>query len=428
MKAAQSRSFAARISPWLAGLLLVLPLSSTTRAESKAGEEKREDGAEGEFDIDPRMAEELYMLGYARYAEESASGDDSVTVLDRSRTSPGYTLHVNHGLCSAQLMDIEGKVLNEWSDPSCHYWSHGRLLPNGDLLVVAAGEVANTSAQSFVESHYVERRDWSGALLWRSTVHAHHDSLPLENGDYFALAFDLRKMPSLDATTLIMDNALIRMSAEGNAVESLSLTDLLLSAPAVIELKLWPKHKKHPWRSLIHANSIEVMQREELISRDQIYALGNVLISSRKQNAVFILDWEQKELLWAWGPGELDGPHDASVLENGNILIFDNGWKRRWSRVIELNPVTREIEWTYQAPKKRDFYTVTRGSAQRLPNGNTLIANSNRGIAFEITHGGEVVWEWRNPKRDEKGRRATIIRMVRYAPAFVEAILSRYAE
>ena len=53
---------------------------------------------------------------------------------------------------------------------------------------------------------------------------------------------------------------------------------------------------------------------------------------------------------------------------------------------------------------------------------------SNSGIAFEITRGGEVVWEWKNPKRDEKGRRATIIRMDRYVPSFVEPILSRYAE
>jgi hypothetical protein len=430
MKAVQSRSVTTLISFWLAGLLLVLPLTASTPAESAAEEENGEDGAVGEFDIDARMAEELYMLGYARYADESASGDDGVTVLDRSRASPGYTLHVNHGLCSAQLMDVEGKVLHEWSESACQYWSHARLLPNGDLLVVAAGEAANTSPQSFVESRYVERRDWSGAVRWRSTAHAHHDSLPLEDGSYFALTLELRNMPSLDATTPIMDNALTRMSAKGNAVESLSLTELLLSAPTVIELKLAPRrrNKRFPWLNLIHANSIDVMQHEELISHDHIYALGNVLISSRKQDAIFILGWEQKELLWAWGPGELDGPHDASVLENGNIMIFDNGKRRGWSRVIELNPVSRKIEWAYQAPKRKDFYSVSRGSAQRLPNGNTLIANSNNGTAFEITRGGEVVWEWRNPKRDKKGRRATIIRMDRYAPSFVEPILSRYAE
>jgi hypothetical protein len=430
MKAVRSRSLAVTVPCWFAGLLLIPSLADPLLAGSQLEQAGDGEAVYGEFEIDARTAEELYLLGYAQYADEPAGAGDGVTLLDRSRTSPGYTLHVNHGLCSAQLMDIEGEVLHEWRDSECHFWSHARMLPNGDLLVVTAGEGARGNPQRLVESRRMERRDWNGALRWRSAVHAHHDSLPLDDGSYFALTLELRDMPSIEAGTPIVDNALTRVSAEGEAVESLSLTDLLLSTPAVFELRIAPskRNKTLRWLNLIHANSIHVMRRENLVSRSRMYALGNVLIASRRQDAIFILDWGKKELLWAWGPGELDGPHDASVLENGNIIVFDNGRRRGWSRVIELDPISREIEWTYRARKKEDFYSESRGSVQRLPNGNTLIANSNSGTAFEITREGEIVWEWKNPKRDEKGRRATIVRMDRYSPSFIEPILSEYAQ
>ena len=41
-------------------------------------------------------------------------------------------------------------------------------------------------------------------------------------------------------------------------------------------------------------------------------------------------------------------------------------------------------------PEPTDFFTLTRGSCQRLPNGNTLIANSESGEAFEVYGDGLV--------------------------------------
>jgi hypothetical protein len=38
-----------------------------------------------------------------------------------------------------------------------------------------------------------------------------------------------------------------------------------------------------------------------------------------------------------------------------------------------------------------------RGAQQRLPNGNTLITESEAGRLLEVTADGEVVWEYINP-------------------------------
>lgn len=53
--------------------------------------------------------------------------------------------------------------------------------------------------------------------------------------------------------------------------------------------------------------------------------------------------------------------------------------------------------WSYSAPNPVDFYSVTISSAQRLPNGNTLICAGAPGIIFEITPENKVVWQYNLP-------------------------------
>jgi hypothetical protein len=114
--------------------------------------------------------------------------------------------------------------------------------------------------------------------------------------------------------------------------------------------------------------------------------------------------------MWSWGSGVLSAPHDATLLDNGNILIFDNGVGRNWSRVVEVDPIARQVVWEYHAAEKEDFYSVTRGAAQRLANGNTLITESGRGRLFEVTPEGDIVWEYLNPKRSEDGLPLVVVR------------------
>ena len=145
---------------------------------------------------------------------------------------------------------------------------------------------------------------------------------------------------------------------------------------------------------------------------------GSVLVTSRHQNAVFLIDWKTGGLLWWWGRGELDGPHDAHVLESGRILLFDNGLARGWSRVIEVDPRTGKIVWEYRGDPSESFFTRSRGACQCLANGNTLITESARGRVFEVTPSGRVVWEFFNPHEDPlQKERGTIGRMVELDPA-----------
>ena len=83
------------------------------------------------------------------------------------------------------------------------------------------------------------------------------------------------------------------------------------------------------------------------------------------------------------------------MTPQGNLMMYDNGLLQRdFSRIIELNPHTREIIWTYNQTGDQEFYSSVMGSAQPLPNGNILITESVENNAFEITRDGSRVWSY----------------------------------
>ena len=91
--------------------------------------------------------------------------------------------------------------------------------------------------------------------------------------------------------------------------------------------------------------------------------------------------------------------HNPTYLKNGNILIFDNGSHSKGmdhSRVIEVNPSTNEVEWEYSENPPLAFSSFHISSAERQPNGNTLICEGAFGRFFEVTNSGDVVWEYVN--------------------------------
>ena len=53
--------------------------------------------------------------------------------------------------------------------------------------------------------------------------------------------------------------------------------------------------------------------------------------------------------------------------------------------------------WKYEAPDKVGFHSSFVSSSQRLANSNTFICEGDKGRFFEVTPGGEIVWEFWDP-------------------------------
>jgi hypothetical protein len=200
---------------------------------------------------------------------------------------------------------------------------------------------------------------------------------------------------------------------------------------------------------LLHINSMSFLGNNTWYSLDPInysyFNPENIIISSRNTNIIAIISKQTGDIVWRVGPdyssdseygrklGQIIGLHHAHMIPQGlpgggNILVFDNGgWAgygyfgmpryiRLWSRVIEFNPVTYDIVWQYSHPalswwfprtgENHRFFSYYISSAQRLPNGNTLITEGANGRVFEVTNTSKIVWEYVAPTRAQQLYRA----------------------
>ena len=368
--------------------------------------------------------DQLRALGYVDTSHSRADPRKmGAAVLDRSRVSPGYSLYTEPSVCSSALIDLDGELVHTWRMTPCGGWMHADLLPNGDLLIPALRPVDTVDAKTEKTKHYLLRMSWNGNVVWESDLPVHHDAESISGDKILAITQNPRRVHSSGEVLEITDNAIAPLSSGGRLLDSISLWDTFRENPIGFKLKPVKPRKQQDRINLFHANSVESI-RPGPTTRHPLHSPNNVLVSMRNQDAVVIIDLARRELVWSWGSDTLEGPHDARVLANGNILVFDNGIRRGWSRVLEVDPLSGSIAWHYGDPEEDRFFTRARGSSQRLPNGNTLISISNTGEAREVTPEGEIVWRFWNPRLDEEGKRHVIIRMIRYTPEMIEPLLA----
>ena len=110
---------------FLAALALMLPLAGCG-GDSGGADSGETDRSAAEIDSDE--LEQLRALGYAGVAEALAEDQETGVILhDPERAEAGLNLFTNAGMCSTQLIDMEGQVLHSWSYEPCFIWATPRL-------------------------------------------------------------------------------------------------------------------------------------------------------------------------------------------------------------------------------------------------------------------------------------------------------------
>src|SRR5262249_34729869 len=119
---------------------------------------------------------------------------------------------------------------------------------------------------------------------------------------------------------------------------------------------------------VFHANAIVLLKNHP----QGLWKEGDLMVSFRHQSLVLVFDPATKKVKWSWGPGEVSGQHEPSVLPNGNVLVFDNGtWRAgtraeraggkdetaRYSRIVEVDPTSKKIVWSYEATPRWSLYS-----------------------------------------------------------------------
>jgi hypothetical protein len=140
---------------------------------------------------------------------------------------------------------------------------------------------------------------------------------------------------------------------------------------------------------VLHANTVELLPAHP----QGIWHHGDVMLCMRELNAIAVVDLPHAEVRWWWGPGELSGPHQPSMLSDGTVLVFDNGIDKRRTRLVTVDPSTRGVVWCWSPDPSGSFFCPRAGGCEGLANGNLLITNSTAGGAFELAPDGQVVWQ-----------------------------------
>jgi hypothetical protein len=190
----------------------------------------------------------------------------------------------------------------------------------------------------------------------------------------------------------------------------------------------------------MHVNSMSALGPNRWFDvGDNRFHPDNIIWSSRETNIAAIIDKQTGQIVWKIGPdyntnkelkllGWIIGMHHAHLIPRGlpgegHLMIFDNGgWaghgapnpgaptgvkiaQRDYSRVLEIDPVNLKIIWQYTPDEAgyrmpmdvNRFYSPFISSAQRLPNGNTLITEGSGGRIIEVTPDHQIVWEYTSP-------------------------------
>jgi len=343
----------------------------------------------------------LEAIGYVTWDENADTRLQGVVHHDEELSWPGYNLYTNEKT-EVHLLDMKGERVHTWRlDPQLRHCEHAELLEGGDILVICVSQA-------------IFRLDWNSNVVWSNQLTVHHDVAVLSNG---TLLVPVEDRPREYANHLVKFDSILQLSPGGQVLGGWSTFQNLevlqeLHEPSVIDSPAFANTPSDKLFDYYHLNTIEVLPDTPLGRTDPRFRAGNYLLCLRNADLIVILDQASMKIVWHWGPGDLDYPHMPTMLANGNLLIFDNGRSRDHSRIVELKPRSLEIVWEYRADPPQDFWSQWRGSNQRLPNGNTLICESERGRVFEVTAAGEIVWEFWNPEIDG-GKRKRIYRFTR---------------
>ena len=317
-----------------------------------------------------------------------------VTALDRDRRQPGWTLinvnikAVNHPVIAA-MFDAEGHPVWYYRQGD----DDGRAdvevsLVDGDRVLIGAGVAPGAPAVEVA---------LTGDVVWEGPLQPPGSQL-VEIG---AMHHQFSKQP--DGTYLV----LLYDGKDDDLVDVIEQLDVDLQT-----LWSWSGEQlqtgTYPWGNAA------------LLDEDAAY------YNARMTSSLTKLDRADGSVLWTFGEdGDFAAdpiaahpwPHEAHAPEfttAGTLLLYDNGGAARdFSRVVEYaideSAMTTELVWEYPGDLTDDPWSTTAmGDADRLANGNTLIsagsliAGDSPSRVFEVTPGGDVVWEmWMSGTGDD---------------------------
>ncbi|MFO8090880.1 MAG: arylsulfotransferase family protein [Desulfatiglandaceae bacterium] len=408
------------------------------------------------------MYSRVYPTGVVRYDPEKSWG--GLTIVP---STFGFGNCVAKG---AALYDMNGNTVQRWE--GLYGIFDNKMLPGGDIIGcskfakgywldgvnVIQKDWDGNDVWVFNRSDQIPDKE-TGELFW--SARAHHDfqregspvgyyspgQEPKRRGKTLINSTETRDLPDLSPYP-VADTKIIEVDEEGNILWKWRVYDHWdqLGIEPIAKAVLYYYAKPHggaDYVKEIYCNNINYVGPNKWYDAgDERFHPDNIITDIRIFNCAFIIDKKSGDIVWRIGPDfeysaalqnirQIVGLHHAHMIPKGlpgegNVLLFDNGGQagvgkptpcsptgylnatRGYSRVIEIDPVSLEMVWTFN-DEKLNFgrsadlswanllYSSYCASADRLPNGNTLITDTVHGRVIEVTPKCEIVWEFINP-------------------------------
>ena len=328
---------------------------------------------------------------------------------DPASTMPGATLV--SGLWGTtlgfRLLSDTGEVLHAWHvsfneiwpdaphlDAPHHDWDtiiHGaHLYPDGDI-------VFNFEYEGTI------RIDRDSRVLWKLPRRTHHSIYEDEEGMLWIPDRREHKTPRSEFPGMkppFYEDLLLRLDPAGKVLEEISALEVLYASGLQGVLFLGGHAPGNTISDWMHINDVEVLP-SHLAHAFPLFAAGDIMVSARNLDLVFIVDRRTHAVKW-WRVGPWLRQHDPDFTADGKIVVFDNRRdalktaRHGGSRVVAIDPATYATEVLFAGKSWNDFYTSRLGELEVLSNGNLLLTEAEAGRCLEVTPQGKVVWEFVN--------------------------------
>lgn len=377
-------------------------------------------------------------------------------VKNDSRAALGYTFFAPTTSTTSYLISNDARVVHQWPGNGragwvVHLLPNGRILRTGTVTSSVFGNAAGSGGR-IDELTGDGSLTWSYTLSTDKHLR-HHDIAPLPNGNVLVIAWEVYRAEEVIAVGRDPN----RISSGAFWAEAIFEVrpNRPTGGEVVWEWRVWDHlvqdrdpTKKNYGDVAAHPELMDInfgLQTPDWLHFNSIaYSpkLDQIMVGSRVLSEIWVIDHSTStqeaaghsggrsgkggDVLYRWGnpqtyrsggPGDqrLVNQHGAHWIEpglpgEGHILVFNNGDAvRNFSTVDEIVPPVDEkgayaraagaafgpdkAVWSYGEEAQPRFQSRTFGGVQRLPNGNTLICNSNAFRIIEVTPEGEVVWE-----------------------------------
>ena len=348
------------------------------------------------------------------FSTTESLSNSSALIIDDLNIQPGVTIFgAFFNYFSAAIDQTGREIWNSGTDNFVYYSSN------------EYGNIFGCSLLSNAENNLPGKEiSFEGFQIWNEPNEdfLHHDLIRLPNGNYLGIieTSTLGPIPIGEWTSLFQNLGFL---ANGVTPEFPWVGDKLVE---------WDKDTKEivwSWNTFDHFSMSDFDQfggtwNEAYFSLHYDWTHANAVIFDEEESALYLssrhlsritkIDYPSGEIVWNLGhqmnSDDIDYgsdigfsfQHSLQILENGNLLTFDNGNLSEEFRGT-TDPISRAIEieiedssatvaWSYELSP--ELFGFASGNTQKLENGNVLITTvGGGGRSLEVNTSGDIIWE-----------------------------------